>query len=68
MEKDNRRKHPDDIAETDHRIRHAKGEMLDDVHPQDRGEAITEATAGKLPIREQPDEIVGRPGKGPYFG
>ena len=57
MKEDHRRKHSHHITQTDHRIRHAEREVLDDIHPKDGADGKKDSTADKLPVDEQPTEI-----------
>ena len=44
VEKYHSRKHAHDVSETDHRVSHAEREVLDDVHPKDRGGSVAYTT------------------------
>ena len=45
--------HAEHITERDHGIRHAEGEMLDDVEPQDCACTIKQTAKSELPISEE---------------
>ena len=58
MEENDSGKHTHHVTQAHHRIGHAEGEMLDDIHPQDGACAIAETTADELPVGKQSDEIL----------
>jgi hypothetical protein len=46
-------KHTEYIAEADHGISHAEGEILYDIHPEYGTGSKKQTTCGKMPVRQE---------------